>query len=66
MPHVSELDLEAYEAPELEMLAERIARALVRRRAESKRRAREEIERLAEREGFSLEEVLGTCVERRR
>jgi len=58
MPHVSELDLTECEVCDLEMLAERIASELTRRREDSKRRVREEIEKLAEREGFSLEEVL--------
>ncbi len=58
MPQLSQLDLTEYEVPELEMLAERIASELTRRRDDSKRRVREEIEKLAAREGFSLEEVL--------
>jgi hypothetical protein len=58
MPQLSEIDLTECEVSELEMLAERIASELTRRRDDSKRRVREEIEKLAAREGFSLEEVL--------
>jgi hypothetical protein len=57
-PGLSQLDLTECEVSELEMLAERIASELTRRRDDSKRRVREEIEKLAAREGFSLEEVL--------
>jgi hypothetical protein len=58
MAQLSEIDLTACEVSELERLAETIASELTRRREESKRRVREEIQKLAEREGFSLEEVL--------
>ena len=58
MSQLSQLDLTECEVSELEMLAERIASELIRRRDDSKRRVREEIEKLAAREGFSLEEVL--------
>jgi len=58
MPQLSQLDLTECEASELEGLSERIAGELTRRRDESKRRVREEIEKLVAREGFSLEEVL--------
>jgi hypothetical protein len=57
-PRVSELDLAQYEVAELEKLAERIASELSRRRDDAKRRVREEIEKIAQREGFSLDEVL--------
>jgi hypothetical protein len=57
-PQLSRLDLAEYEVSELEMLAERIASELTRRRDDSKRRVREEIEKIVAREGFSLEEVL--------
>ncbi len=57
-PPVSELDLTRCALSELEMLAEKIARELSRRRDEAKRRVREEIEKIAEREGFRLDEVL--------
>ena len=55
---VSDLDLAQYEMAELEKLAERIASELGRRRDDAKRRVREEIEKIAQREGFSLDEVL--------
>jgi hypothetical protein len=55
---VSELDLTQCEVAELEKLAERIASELSRRRDDAKRRVREEIEKIAQREGFSLDEVL--------
>lgn len=58
MPHASELDLTRYAIPELEALAERIEGELAHRRDDAKRRVREEIEKLAAREGFSLDEVL--------
>jgi hypothetical protein len=58
MPPLSELDLTECELAELEMLAEKIADELNRRRDEAKRRVREEIEKIAEREGFRLDEVL--------
>jgi hypothetical protein len=58
MPQLSQLDLTQCEVSELEMLAERIASELTRRRDDSKRRVREEVEKLVAREGFSLEEVL--------
>ena len=58
MPQLSQLDLTDCEVSELEMLAERIASELTHRRDDSKRRVREEIEKLVAREGFSLEEVL--------
>jgi hypothetical protein len=57
-PQLSRLDLTECEVSELEMLAERIASELIRRRDDSKRRVREEIEKIVAREGFSLEEVL--------
>jgi hypothetical protein len=57
-PRVSELDLAQYEVADLEKLAERIASELSRRRDDAKRRVREEIEKIAQREGFSLDEVL--------
>jgi hypothetical protein len=58
MPPLSEVDLTACELSELEMLAEKIADELTRRRDEAKLRVREEIEKIAEREGFRLDEVL--------
>ena len=58
MPQLNQLDLTECEASELEVLSERIAGELTRRRDESKSRVREEIEKLVAREGFSLEEVL--------
>ena len=58
MPQPSQFDLTECETPELEMLAERIASELTRRRDDSKRRVREEIEKLAEREGFNLDDLL--------
>jgi hypothetical protein len=54
----SELDLTQYEMAELETLAERVASELDLRRDEAKKRVREEIEQIAAREGFSLDEVL--------
>ena len=58
MPPLSDLDLTQCELSELEMLAEKIAKEPTRRRDEVKHRVREEIEKIAEREGFRLDEVL--------
>ena len=58
MPQLSEVDLTQCGISELEGLAERIASELTLRRDGAKRRVREEIEKLAEREGFSLDDLL--------
>jgi len=54
----SEIDLTSHSLPELEALAERVATEIATRRDEAKQRVREEIAQLAQREGFSLDEVL--------
>ena len=57
--NLEELELTRYEASELERLTERIAAEIERQRGESKlRRLRDEIHRLVQHEGVSLEEVL--------
>ena len=53
------LELANYDLSELERFTERVAAEIERRRGESKRRRlREEIHRLVQQEGLSLEEVL--------
>jgi hypothetical protein len=53
-----EIELGSHSLPELETLAEKIATEIATRRDEAKQRVREEIEQMAKREGFSLEELL--------
>ncbi len=56
---LSQLDLTPYPLSELEELARRIPQVIAQKREEAKARVREKMKKLAEQEGFSLEEVLG-------
>lgn len=53
-----EIDLAGHSLPELEALAEKVATEIATRRDEAKQRVRAEIEQMAKREGFSIEELL--------
>jgi hypothetical protein len=54
---LSELDLRPYSISEIEALAQRIPEMIAIKRAEAKQRVLRKIEKLAEQEGFSLEEL---------
>jgi len=55
---LSDLDLSAYSIPDLEALSRRIPGAIAKKRDEAKVRALQKVKKLAEQEGFSLEELL--------
>lgn len=55
---LSELDLSPYSISEIEALAERIPEVIATKRVEAKDRVLQKIKKLAEQEGFSLEELL--------
>ena len=55
---VDELNLEGFSLLQLEELSERVAKEIVRKREARRRELREEMEKLAEREGLTLEEVI--------
>ena len=55
---LSELDLGPYSISEIEALLERIPEVIASKRAEAKQRVLQKIKKLAELEGFSLEELL--------
>ncbi len=55
---LSELDLSPYSISEIEALAQRIPEMIAIKRVEAKQRVLQKIKKLAEQEGFSLEELL--------
>ena len=55
---LSELDLRPYSISEIEALAQRIPEVIAIKRVEAKQRVLQKIKKLAEQEGFSLEELL--------
>jgi DNA-binding protein H-NS len=55
---VDEVNLERFSIPELEELSDRVAKEIASKREARSRELREEMEKLAEREGLTLEEVL--------
>jgi hypothetical protein len=55
---LSELDLSPYSISEIEALAQRIPNVIAIKRDEAKQRVLQKIKKLAEQEGFSLEELL--------
>lgn len=55
---LSELDLGPYSISELEALAQRIPAVIAAKRTEAKQRVRQKLAKMAEQEGFSLEELL--------
>jgi DNA-binding protein H-NS len=55
---VDELKLEGLSLLELEELSDRVAKEIVNKREARSRELREEMEKLAEREGLTLEEVI--------
>ncbi len=55
---LSELDLSRYSISEIEALAQRIPKMIASKRVEAKQRVLLKIKKLAELEGFSLEELL--------
>jgi hypothetical protein len=56
---LSELDLIPYSISEIEALARRIPKVIAIKREESKQRVLRKIKKLAELEGFRLDELLG-------
>ena len=58
MARVDEVKLEEFSIPELEELGERVAKEIASKREARTRELREEMEKLAEREGLTLEEVI--------
>ena len=58
MAGVDEVKLEEFSIPELEELGERVAKEITNKREARTRELREEMEKLAEREGLTLEEVI--------
>ncbi len=55
---LSELDLSRYSISEIEALAQRIPKVIAIKRVEAKQRVLQKIKKLADQEGFSLEELL--------
>jgi DNA-binding protein H-NS len=55
---VDDVKLEEFSIPELEGLSERVAKEIVTKREARSRELREEMAKLAEREGLTLEEVI--------
>jgi hypothetical protein len=55
---LSDLDLSAYSLPELQELVSRLEKAIEGKREETRDRLREEMARLASREGLTLDEVM--------
>ncbi len=55
---LSELDLSCYTISEIEALAQRIPKVIANKRVEAKQRVLQKIKKLADQEGFSLEELL--------
>ena len=58
MARVDEVKLEEFSIPELEELGELVAKQIEVKREARRRELREEMEKLAEREGLTLEEVI--------
>ena len=58
MARVDEVKLEEFSIPELEELGEQVAKQIEAKREARTRELREEMEKLAEREGLTLEEVI--------
>ena len=58
MARVDEVKLEEFSIPELEELGELVAKQIEAKREARTRELREEMEKLAEREGLTLEEVI--------
>ncbi len=55
---LSDLDLSCYTICEIEALAQRIPKVIANKRVEAKQRVLQKIKKLADQEGFSLEELL--------
>ena len=66
MARFDEVKLEEFSIPELEELSERVAKEITNKRETRTRELREEMEKLAEREGLTLEEVIRAGKEPRR
>ena len=58
MARVDEVKLEEFSLLELEELSDRVAKQIANKREARSREIREEMEKLAEREGLTLEEVI--------
>ncbi len=66
MPKLEEIKLEGYSSAELGAFRDRVTEAIASKREEEKRELLEEIEKLAEQRGLSLEEVIGVRVKKGR
>ncbi len=66
MPKLEEIKLEGYSSAEHGEFRDRVTEAIASKREEEKRELLEEIERLAEQRGLSLEEVIGVRVKKGR
>ncbi len=66
MPKLEEIKLEGYSSAELGAFRDRVTEAIASKREQAKRELLEEIEKLPEQRGLSLDEVIGVRVKKRR